>query len=58
MPDLKNLEHLDLSRNAIGDEGEKALKATKVTVDLEYQHGETESDSDEPAEYLAQGDYE
>jgi uncharacterized protein (TIGR02996 family) len=55
-PDLRNLERLDLSRNALTKVGEDSLRATKVPVDLDYQHETVEED--EYNEYLYQGDYE
>jgi uncharacterized protein (TIGR02996 family) len=57
-PDIQNLRYLDLSRNAITEEGAQALRTTPVPVNLDYQHRDTESDPEEPAEFLMQGDYE
>lgn len=59
-PDLKNLERLDLSRNGLTDAGKAALLATKVPVELDFQHaeiGDQEAYGDTPR-YLFEGDYE
>jgi uncharacterized protein (TIGR02996 family) len=57
-PDLRHLERLDLSRNALTEAGMDALRATKVPVDLDHQHGPAGQDEDEETHYLYSGDYE
>jgi Ran GTPase-activating protein (RanGAP) involved in mRNA processing and transport len=59
-PDLRNLEHLDLSRNGLTDAGKKLIQATRVPIDLAFQHaeiGDQDSYGDIPR-YLFEGDYE
>jgi uncharacterized protein (TIGR02996 family) len=59
-PDLHNLERLDLSRNALTEAGMDVLRATKVPVELDYQHGSPseEDELEEEDQYLYDGDYE
>jgi uncharacterized protein (TIGR02996 family) len=59
-PDLKNLEFLNLNRNALTKTGEKAIKATGVKADVSAQHGQAagEMGSGEMPEYLFEGDIE
>ena len=59
-PDLKNLDSLNLSRNALTKEGAKALTATKVKADVSSQHGEApgEAGGGDIPEYLFEGDIE
>ena len=56
-PDLRNLEQLDLSRNALDDAGIAALQGTKVAVEIDHQHEPTGDDEERP-QYLYAGDYE
>jgi uncharacterized protein (TIGR02996 family) len=59
-PDLKNLEFLNLSRNALTKVGEKAITATRVKADVSSQHTQAAGefgDGDIP-EYLFEGDIE
>jgi uncharacterized protein (TIGR02996 family) len=57
-PDLRELAWLDLSRNALTEAGKNALRATKVPVDLEFQHSETSGQDEDGhlAAYLVSGD--
>jgi len=59
-PDLRNLERLDLSRNALTNAGMDALRATKIHIYLDHQHGSAseEEELEEYEQYLYQGDYE
>ena len=60
-PDLKNLEFLNLSRNAMTAAGEAALKKTGVRVDASAQHNEAPGEDGETGdtpEYLFEGDIE
>lgn len=53
-PDVKNLEHLDISRNQLTNAGIRELRALIPSVQVEYQHGP----DDDERRYLYEGDYE
>jgi uncharacterized protein (TIGR02996 family) len=59
-PDLKHLDHLNLTRNGLTTAGEQAIKATGVKADVSAQHGATsgEAEDGEVPEYLYEGDIE
>jgi uncharacterized protein (TIGR02996 family) len=57
-PDLRNLERLDLSRNALTKAGMDALRATKVSVELDYQRASDGENDQAEDQYLFAGDYE
>lgn len=54
-PDLRNLEALNLSQNMLTSAGIAALRATRVPLTADYQHGPAALDS---GEYLHSGDCE
>jgi uncharacterized protein (TIGR02996 family) len=58
-PDLKHLDYLNLSRNALTKAGQEAIQATGVKADVSSQHGEAgELEGGEIPEYLFEGDIE
>ncbi|HTU21133.1 MAG TPA: WGR domain-containing protein [Gemmataceae bacterium] len=59
-PELKHLDYLNLSRNALTKAGEEAIAATGVQSTVSSQHGEASGDfgGGEIPEYLFEGDIE
>jgi hypothetical protein len=59
-PDLKHLDYLNLSRNALTKAGEQAIAATGVKSAVISQHGGVAGDvgAREIPEYLFEGDIE
>jgi uncharacterized protein (TIGR02996 family) len=59
-PDLKHLDYLKLSRNALTKAGEQAITATGVKADVSSQHGDAsaEYEGGDMPEYLFEGDIE
>lgn len=57
-PDLKNLDHLNLTENALTPAGVAALRATGVRLTADNMHEQTEYDPDGDNEFLWMGDPE
>jgi Ran GTPase-activating protein (RanGAP) involved in mRNA processing and transport len=59
-PDLKHLDYLNLSRNALTKAGEQAIAATRVKGDVSPQHGGASGEwgGGECPDYLFEGDIE